>query len=320
MLKDESIADPGKPLVSVIVPIYNVREYLAACLDSLCSQSLREIEIICVDDASTDGSAEILRDFDKLDNRIRAIFQDSNRGVSVARNEGLARANGKYIKIIDSDDVLQLDSLEVLVNEVEAHDADIVFHDANLLDEHGKRELYPYCERHRKLHDMLGHAAWWYMFKGELLSKHPEVRFPEGAHPHEDSTFSFMLITFCKTHRYVVKALLDYRQHDGMVMRQVSGAKREQHQRSSELCLVALSDFYQELPRDLANRRRIPYEDLAMLFWLYSRPRMLPFRVRTRLQCLVVGRFLFRRKFTRSGRMIVKVCGIPVWLGRKRAV
>ncbi|MCD8371489.1 MAG: glycosyltransferase, partial [Clostridiales bacterium] len=92
-----------EPIVSVIVPVYNTQSWLAKCLNSLLNQTLREIEIILVDDGSTDYSAAICGAFAESDSRIR-FYQQENRGVSAARNLGLQYARGKYVMFCDSDD------------------------------------------------------------------------------------------------------------------------------------------------------------------------------------------------------------------------
>ena len=89
--------------ISVIIPIYNMEEYLPQCLDSIVSQTLREIEILCIDDGSTDGSEEVLKLYCDRDSRIRVIKQN-NQGVSCARNLGIEEASGKYVIFMDPDD------------------------------------------------------------------------------------------------------------------------------------------------------------------------------------------------------------------------
>ena len=93
--------------VSIIVPVYNIEKYLAKCLDSLINQTLEDIEIICVNDGSTDNSAEILNEYAQKDCRIKIINQD-NAGLSAARNTGINAANGEYIGYVDSDDWIDL--------------------------------------------------------------------------------------------------------------------------------------------------------------------------------------------------------------------
>ena len=87
--------------VSVILPVYNVEKYLTRCLDSIVNQTLKEIEIICVDDGSTDGSAKILKEYSERDDRIRVFYRE-NRGAGAVRNFGMQRAQGKYLSFLDS--------------------------------------------------------------------------------------------------------------------------------------------------------------------------------------------------------------------------
>lgn len=112
--------------VSVIIPVYNVEAYLKRCLDSVCNQTLKDIEIILIDDCSTDGSLEILKDYASKDERIKLITLTKNQGVSIARNKGLEIAKGEYIGFVDSDDTLDLNFYEELYKKAKEKDADIV--------------------------------------------------------------------------------------------------------------------------------------------------------------------------------------------------
>ena len=115
----------SKPLISVIIPVYNVEKYLHQCLDSIINQTLKEIEIICVDDGSTDKSLEILKEYAKKDKRI-IILQQQNQYAGVARNTGLKIAKGKYLSFLDSDDFFELNMLEEMYNKAEQDQSDIV--------------------------------------------------------------------------------------------------------------------------------------------------------------------------------------------------
>ena len=95
----------SKPLVSVIVPIYNMDPFLRRCVASIMNQTLRELEIILVNDGSTDTSSDIIREMALADSRVKVINQ-VNQGVSAARNAGLKAAKGKYIGFVDADDLL----------------------------------------------------------------------------------------------------------------------------------------------------------------------------------------------------------------------
>ena len=110
--------------VSVIVPVYNVEKYLERCLDALVNQTLTDIEIICVNDGSTDNSLEILDRYSKKDERIFVLNQE-NKGVSIARNEALKLAKGEFIGFVDSDDWVDIDYYEKLYNAAKNNDCDI---------------------------------------------------------------------------------------------------------------------------------------------------------------------------------------------------
>ncbi len=110
--------------VSVIIPVYNTEKYLEQCLDSVINQTLREIEIICVDDGSTDRSVEILKEYQEKDPRIQILYQ-KNSYAGVARNNGKAVAKGEYLVFWDSDDYFMLNALEEMYNKCVEDDADI---------------------------------------------------------------------------------------------------------------------------------------------------------------------------------------------------
>ncbi|MDR1196141.1 MAG: glycosyltransferase family 2 protein [Endomicrobium sp.] len=111
--------------ISVIVPVYNVEKYLARCLDSLLAQTFGDFEIICVNDGSADGSLKILQDYAARDPRIKIINQQ-NQGLSMARNNGLKIAQGKYIYFLDSDDYIHPQLLEITHNFITKYNADLV--------------------------------------------------------------------------------------------------------------------------------------------------------------------------------------------------
>ena len=113
-----------QPKVSVILPVYNEEKYLRQCMDSIINQSLKDIEIICVDDGSTDSSLSILREYEKTDKRIEVISVE-NENAGAARNKGIVVATGKYLYFPDSDDYCELTLLEDAYKEAEDKNADI---------------------------------------------------------------------------------------------------------------------------------------------------------------------------------------------------
>lgn len=126
--------------VSVVIPSYNVETYIASCLDSLLGQTLKEIQIICVDDCSTDGTVKIIEDYQKKDPRILLLRQEKNGGQSKARNRGISVATGEYIYFLDSDDWLEFHGLEQLYGVAVAQDLDVLFFDSQVFyqDEESK--------------------------------------------------------------------------------------------------------------------------------------------------------------------------------------
>lgn len=112
-------------MISIIVPVYNSELYLKKCLDSIISQTYKNIEIICIDDNSSDDSLRILREYEKKDQRIKVI-QKANEGVSLARNVGLDVARGDYILFVDSDDWIDISTCEVALKKITEETADLV--------------------------------------------------------------------------------------------------------------------------------------------------------------------------------------------------
>lgn len=129
------------PKISVIIPVYNVEKYLCECLDSVINQTLQDIEIICINDGSTDNSLEILKKYAKNDNRI-VIIDKKNEGAGEARNKGLDKASGEYLAFLDGDDFYNLDYLEKIYAKAKLTNADIVVCAANSFND-GTKETKP---------------------------------------------------------------------------------------------------------------------------------------------------------------------------------
>lgn len=123
--------------VSVIIPVYNTANYIRECLRSVFNQTISAIEIICIDDCSTDESYSIVKEFAEQDKRIRLFRNENNRGLSVTRNVAISNAKGKYIFFLDSDDLIRKDTLEILLESAEDYNADIVQFDYHHLFEEG---------------------------------------------------------------------------------------------------------------------------------------------------------------------------------------
>ena len=134
------------PKISIIVPVYNVEEYLKECLDSLINQTLREIEIICIDDGSTDNSLKILQEYAQKDNRIKVLTQ-KNKKQGAARNRGLEIAKGEYIQFVDSDDYISLNACERIYKQCSELNLEMIsFGGINFDNETKNLISFPYYE------------------------------------------------------------------------------------------------------------------------------------------------------------------------------
>lgn len=123
------------PKVSIIIPVYNVESYLVDCLESVIHQTLQEVEIICVNDASSDQSLDILTEYANKDKRVTIINNSLNGGLSKVRNQGLTHARGKYVYFLDSDDLIVANAMEDLYKKAEEKETDFVSFEAQLLFE-----------------------------------------------------------------------------------------------------------------------------------------------------------------------------------------
>jgi glycosyltransferase involved in cell wall biosynthesis len=146
------------PTVSIVVPVYNSEDYLEVCIASLLNQTFQDIEIILINDGSTDRSLDIIYAFAENDQRIR-IHTQKNQGVSAARNAGLSMANGDYILCVDSDDAIELDTIETLYHHAIETDAEIVM--GNALIEYANGQQYPFLPRDKALRSVFLQTGEW---------------------------------------------------------------------------------------------------------------------------------------------------------------
>ena len=213
--------------ISVIVPVYNKEKTITKCINSILSQSYENIEVIAVDDGSSDNSLNILKELEKSDNRLTVIHQDNN-GVSSARNAGLERAKGEYISFVDSDDWLEKDALKklsALIND----DVDIVCCCCNAVTDDGsiinhfyqgdrvfstpeeKKELYfqlfdTAYHQPQETYTGIG-VPWGKIYKSELFDK---LRFDTRLNHYEDNVLNYELFLNSRTVVYLDAPLYNY--------------------------------------------------------------------------------------------------------------
>lgn len=197
--------------VSIIAPVYNVAPYLRACMDSLVNQTLREIEILCYDDCSDDGSGEILDEYAQRDNRVHVVHYPNNRTAAQARKDGTLRAKGQYILYVDGDDSLELNACERLAALMDRHQVDMihfgttVLHDGTLPKErivNLQKMLCPHDGRLRGnilnecfLKHRFYYQMWNKIYSAELC-KRAMAMFPDGRYSKAQDLFAFYLIAY----------------------------------------------------------------------------------------------------------------------------
>lgn len=205
-------------MISVIVPVYNVANFLNDCLTSIINQSYNDIEIILVDDGSTDQSGEMCNKFAAKDERIRVIHQN-NGGLSNARNVGLDVAKGKFVVFVDSDDYLHQKMIEKLYNAVVSWKADIACCDYTSIefhnDSYSEIEVFKQRDAISKLFDDYGFQcfAWNKIYKSSLFE---HIRYPERK-LFEDIATTYQLFKRVNRVVYIKEKLYFYRQRTNSI-------------------------------------------------------------------------------------------------------
>lgn len=192
--------------VTIVVPIYNVEPFIKECLDSLINQTLKEIEILCIDDCGTDNSIKITEEYAKKDNRIKIIHHERNLGLGATRNTGIKYSTGEYIGFVDSDDWVDLDYYEVLYNETKKSGVEIILND-NIIKYKSKfsqKQFYRPKRKNKKgffeisCDNLLNIPAmtWCKLYKKSFLDL-INIKFPDKLR-YEDNYFNFTTLTFLK--------------------------------------------------------------------------------------------------------------------------
>lgn len=215
-------------VVSVIVPVYNVGVYLKECINSIINQTYTYLEIIIINDGSTDESFDICSEFSEKDDRIKLISQ-ANSGVSVARNSGLKLAKGDYVCFVDADDILEKDSIEQRINNIEDFDLILTGHkDVNEKGEIIKSHIF-FESKEITEKDMLYYLIkntepfgyqgylWNKLFKNSII-KENNIEFDQSIYYNEDRLFIAEYLMVCKNVKLVPISTYLYRIREGSAM------------------------------------------------------------------------------------------------------
>lgn len=250
--------------VSIIIPVYNVERYLRLCLESVLSQTYKNIEVILVNDGSTDKSSDICRVFSNLDKRI-ILLDKENGGLSSARNAGIEVGTGELIYLLDSDDYIRVNAIEELVNEIEINGSDIAVAMYRFVQEDVEDKIWKIPESCRfRVTDrsclytqMISNHAWGKLYRRELFDG---IEYPNGRN-YEDVATTFKLFERAACISVSKDELYFYRQRKGAISQTFS----EKNISDFLYAYTVIKEYYGRKPCE-------EYEDINyyMLTVLYS--------------------------------------------------
>lgn len=215
--------------VSVIVPVYNVENYIKKCLDSLVNQTLDEIEIIIVDDGSPDSSSEIVNEYIQKFSKIK-YYKKENGGLSDARNYGLQYASGKYIAFLDADDYVDINMYKKMYEKAKKEDSDMV--ECNFYWSYAKKNKKDIGQKYNGKKEMLEKArvvAWNKLYKKEVIDR-ANIIFPKGLR-YEDVEFFYKLIPYLDKVSFIKEPMVYYVQRKESII-------NTQNERTKEIFIV----------------------------------------------------------------------------------
>lgn len=324
----------NRPLLSVIVPVYNTAPWLARCLDSICSQSYQNLEILCVNDGSTDNSAEILEECSAKDARIK-VFTQVNAGLSAARNTALEHASGEWVTGVDSDDYLypgvyekamacchsEVDMVFFGVQDV-AEDGTPLPHNSYFdLPETGEYRMIP------ELAARLNVCFWSKLWRRSLIEEN-KLRFPVGL-VHEDEAMFYLAAPYTRKIAICPAVGYAYMQRAGSIMKEVGADALKKMKR----CIPVLEYVHAEyVKRALLKTPAHAYCERMFVrlcgwrYWTSPVEEMRPLIAGVIERCGMLGsdyrldrfvpvtgwRRLFLSRYTKA--KVYRLLGIPVWV------
>ena len=206
--------------VSIIVPVYKVEEWINECMDSLVNQTLKQIEIICIDDGSPDNCGKILDDYAKADERVIVVHQE-NQGLSCARNVGIDLAKGEYLAFVDSDDYVRLDTYERVYNIAHDNQDDVLEFGVTTVPSDSKIKLITYDRKidikdPRQLKKIISnYYVWNKIYKTSMIQENNVKFIPKML--YEDNAFTLMMMPYMKKYQSLEEKFYYYRQRNGSV-------------------------------------------------------------------------------------------------------
>ena len=294
------------PLISVIVPVYNAEQYVEQCLESICSQTYPHLEIICIDDGSTDSSAAILHRYAERDKRVQVLTR-KNRGQAAARNEGLEIARGEWVTGVDADDYLRPGAYEYAVGMI-APGVDVVCFSSSVAEGSAVNLREDEVEYLSNLLDGVvsdpGEVLrstnvyfWNKLWRRSFLEEHG-LRFNEGMW-YEDSAFAYCALPLARAVAYGSRAVHCYRIHDHSTMTSTFTGNRRVLEHLEQLDLVL--DFYRRKGVDatLPEAEALVFRNLYNSAMFHLSPQLKPEGVRRAAE--IARKYDLYRKFPYEG-------------------
>lgn len=253
------------PIISVIIPIYNVGDYIQKCLDSVSKQSFESFEVLMVDDSSTDGSTQIAAGFAQKDRRFR-LLKNTDGGVSGARNIGVKNAAGEYIAFIDSDDFVEPDYLKELYNAAKENNADVSY--CNYAIYNPRKDKYykiNFRKPHTKIYDSKKIVKmtladlrsrsylWNKLWKKELFTRDFEISFPKIY--YEDIATTSRLLYRANKVVVIDKCLYYYTRRSDSIVAYMTAQKLDDYHMSVGVVRNFLENYHDYKSFILAHRR-----------------------------------------------------------------
>lgn len=264
-------------LVTIIVPGFNIENYVRRCLESISNQSYKNLEIVLVNDGSTDETGKIFDDYAKKDERIRVLHK-SNGGVSSARNLGLQQATGDYVLFVDGDDWLEKNAIEMLVDVVKLYDNDVVLFEYCVDYVDGKKNVCLHPELHGSMTVQqaientiapINRFVWSKLYKRSILRG---VYFDETIHLGEDTLFACEAMINGESAYFIAKPLYHYVQSANSATRKKYFDKRMLTGKDAYYKLVRICRKYYPKSEDIAIRNYIEIL-MTIIMDMYKEPK-----------------------------------------------
>lgn len=317
------------PLVTIVIPVFNVEKYISQCLESVLAQSYENLEVICIDDCGSDSSVDILSGYIQADRRIRLIKHNKNLGLGPARNTGLKKARGEYIYFLDSDDWIEKDTIGLMVKQAIDTKADVVIASAEAFPDEEKEDLKDEVKRKNEWLDVssalmtidgqrfdyaIRHipcTAWGKLYKTEFLLKN-KLFFINRKVLHEDNGFHLKVMSCEPTICSFEKRLYKYRIRSSSLMS--FGAKEGG---SDKAMAIALEDAMVYLRS--AKKASWMIQVIKDVYWKHFLKSFCGFAFfwgRSQKRLSLCGISVFKQTVTRKNKTKITLLGIPLYIGK----